>query len=119
MGSYDEAELNCAQKGAKLIVIKDRGTYQFLRAYAGSNRMDSIWLGMNFTSETKNVSQENRTILYADGTEYLVNQSFAFDEESVKFGKKECSFLKRGVGHKPRDTDCVRPNEFICQWKSE
>ena len=116
MVPYDQAELACATRGAKVIALKDRATYQFLRAFAGARRMDSLWLGLNFTTAPPG---QDQIVLYSDGTTFLVDQSYAFDEDSSKFGKKDCSFLKRGVAHKPRDTDCQTPAEYVCKWKSK
>lgn len=114
MVSYDGAEVQCAARGGKVVSIKDRATYQFIRAFAQARRMDSLWLGMNFTSAPP---EEDQVILYSDGAVFEFATSYAFDGESSKFGKKDCSFLKRGVAHKPRDTECDSRAQYICKWK--
>ena len=41
---------------------------------------------------------------------------YAFDDQSDKFGNKECSYLKKGVAYKPRDSECDVPMHQVCQW---
>ena len=45
--------------------------------------------------------------------------NFAFDDDSEKFGAKECNYMKKGVQYKPRDADCSAEMAPICVWNSE
>jgi hypothetical protein len=113
-GDYDHGEFQCAKVGARMIALKERATYQFIRAWASANRFGDFYLGLNFTL---NATDPNMTtIAYSDGTPYNKSAQYAFDDQSVKFGNKECSYLKKGVAYKPRDTLCSVPRQQVCQW---
>ena len=72
-GDFDHNEHECAKVGSRLITIKERATYQFIRAWAIRNRMGDFYLGINFTYNPiyyhHNESDPNVTsTLYVDGT---------------------------------------------------
>ena len=114
MGDYNTSELNCAAKGSRIISIKDRATYQFIRMWAAANKFGDFFLGLNFTT-----GDPDAPVKYSDGTPYNKSEHFAFDDSSEKFGKKECVYLKKGVTYKPRDTTCETEMEQICHWNSK
>ena len=121
-GDFDQNEQECAKLGSRLITIKERATYQFLRAWAIRNRFGDFYLGLNFTYNPvyyhHNESDPNVTsTLYADGTPFDKSVHYAFDDQSERFGFKECAFLKSGVYYKPRDTLCSEKMDQVCQWK--
>ena len=78
-------------------------------------RMEDFFLGLNFTGG----SASNATALFPDGTEYHKDSMFAFDEQSEKFGHKNCSYIKKGVKYMPRDTECDAEKEQVCHWNRE
>ena len=114
MTNYDEAEMSCAFNGSRLLAIKDRATFEFIRAFAIANKIGDIFLGMNFTT-----GDPNNPIVYSDGTPFSKDTSYAFDDEKEKFGTKNCTYLKKGISYKPRSTSCNVEMEHICQWNSK
>ena len=113
-GDYDAGELNCAVRGSRMVAIKDRGTYQFIRAWSMKNKFGDVFLGFNFTTD-----DTEAPVKYSDGTAFNKSMDFAFDEDSEKFGNKDCAYLKKGVSFKPRDCDCTQLMEQLCQWNSK
>ena len=121
-GDYDHGELECAKLGGQMVAIKERATYQFIRAWAALNKFGNFYLGLNFTRNSVyyhiNESDPNVTsIIYSDGTLFNKSTHYAFDDQSDKFGHKECAYLKKGVAYKPRDTTCNVHMDQVCQWK--
>jgi hypothetical protein len=114
VGDYNSSELNCAARGSRIIAIKDRATYQFIRMWAAQNKFGDFFLGLNYTTGNPDVP-----IRYSDGTQYNKSIHFAFDESAEKFGRKECSYMKKGVMYKPRDSSCLTEMDQICQWNSK
>ena len=114
LANYDEAEKSCAFNGSRILAIKDRATYEFIRAFSVSQRIGDIYLGMNFTT-----GDSENPIIYSDGTPFSRDTSYTFDDQKEKFGNKNCTYLKKGVTYKPRDTDCDVLMEHICQWNSK
>ena len=49
-GDYNTTELLCAEKSSKVIMIKDRATYQFIRSWAIANGFHNFYLGYNYTT---------------------------------------------------------------------
>ena len=123
-GDYDHGEEECAKVGAKVIAIKERATYQFIRAWASLNKFGDFYLGLNFTHNSvyyhHNETDPNvTTTIYSDGSPFDKTINYAFDDQSEKFGNKECAYLKKGVAYKPRDTLCNLPKDQVCEWKRE
>ena len=71
-------------------------------------------LGLNYTTGITDAP-----VQYSDGTAYNKTVHFAFDDDSEKFGSKECNYMKKGVQYKPRDTDCSAEMAPICVWNSK
>ena len=111
---YDAGELNCAIRGARMIAIKDRATYQFIQAWAIASKFGNFFLGLNFTT-----NETNAPIKYSDGTVFNKSIDYSFDEEAEKFGKKDCAYLKSGISFMPRDSSCSARMEQVCQWNSK
>ena len=55
--------------------------------------------------------------MYLDGKPFNKSISYAFDEQSSKFGQGPCVILKQGLVYLPRDVDCSLPAGVMCQWK--
>ena len=72
------------------------------------------FIGLNYTT-----GSEDAPVQYSDGTPFNKSVHFAFDDNSAKFGAKECNYMKKGVQFKPRDTDCGAQMAPICVWNSE
>ena len=108
---YDGAEEACAYNGSRVVMIRDRGTYHFIRAMAKSKGSSDFYLGLNYTT-----GDPAKPILMADGTVYDKASMFAFDEHSEKFGNKNCTFMKKSVKYVPRDSDCTALMDVICHW---
>ena len=49
-GDYNRTEFLCAEKSSKVITIKDRATYQFIRSWAIANGFYNFFLGFNYTT---------------------------------------------------------------------
>ena len=113
-GDYDTGEMNCAYRGSKMVAIKDRATYQFIKAWAKANKFGDFFLGLNFTT-----NDTEAPVKYSDGTAFNKSIDFDFDDERDKFGNKDCAYLKKGVTYKPRDCACSDLLEQVCQWNSE
>ena len=107
-----EAMELCASRGSIVLPIKDEAMYNFVRIWAGKEKLGDLFLGMNFSSSLPNP-------VYTDGTSFIKDQSFQFGDDSDKFGDKDCVYLKKGVAFKPRNTDCSTPMNFLCQWNSK
>lgn len=108
--TYQEGRETCASLGAILLPIKERQTYRFVMAWATDHQIQDIYIGMNF-------SRSLPTPLYSDGTTFTRGLSYEFDQEATKFGSKECVYLKKGIGYKPRSTDCGRSMNYFCLWR--
>ena len=111
-GDYHHCQEQCARVGARIVAIKERATYHFIRALAVAYKFGDFYLGLNFT-----VNRTDAKVIYSDGTPFDKSTSYAFDDQSEKFGNKDCSYLKKGVAYKPRDADCQRAMHQVCQWK--
>ena len=109
---FNDAQARCASRGAIILPIKDRGTYQFVRSLAKQKRYEDMFIGMNFSTHLENP-------LYSDGSIFNRSTHFVFDSEAEKFGGKECVYLKKGVTYKPRSTHCNETMQFICLWRSK
>ena len=123
-GDYDHGEEACGKVGAKVIAIKERATYQFIRAWAALNKFGDFYLGLNFTHNSiyyhHNETDPNVTaVIYSDGSSFDKSVNYAFDDQSEKFGNKECAYLKKGVAYKPRDTLCSVAMDQVCEWRRE
>lgn len=130
-GDYNKSELLCAEKGSRIIPIKDRATYQFIRSWSIKQNFGDFYLGKR--CEYKFLPEQHFPLLglnyttgisdapvqYSDGTAYNKTMDFAFDDDSEKFGAKECNYMKKGVQYKPRDADCSADMAPICVWNSE
>ena len=113
-GDYDHCEEQCAKVGSRVITIKERATYQFIRAWASAYKFGNIYLGLNFTN-----NQTDAHAMYSDGTPFNKTNDYAFDDQAEKFGNKDCAYLKRGVAFKPRESECGALMEQVCQWNSK
>ena len=109
LANYDKAEVNCAFHGSRIVAIKERSTYQFLRSWAMASKFGNVFLGFNFTLPVR----------YSDGQVYNKSVDYSFDGDSAKFGNKECAYLKKGVKYKPRDCMCDEVMEQVCIWNSK
>ena len=121
-GGYTHGAKECAKVGGQVIAIKDRATYQFIKALAKQNKFGDFYLGMNFSHNPKyhhhNEQDPNVTIaVYSDGMVFDKTTNFAFDDQSEKFGTTECAYLKKGVAYKPRNSPCDVAMDHVCQWK--
>ena len=108
---YDGAEEACAHNGSRIPMIRDRGTFHFIRAMAKSKGVNNFYLGLNWTT-----GDPAKPILMSDGTVYDKSSMYAFDDEGPKFGNKNCTFLKKSIKYKPRDTECYEPMDVMCHW---
>ena len=108
---YKDSQTACAKFGGMIMPLRDRGTYQFIRSLAKLKSYRDLFIGMNFSINLENP-------LYSDGTIFNRSTHYQFDSEAEKFGQKDCVYLKTGVSHKPRSTDCDVPMQSVCQWRS-
>ena len=104
-----KAKEQCANRGGKIMDIKNHALYQFIQLYSQHVRAFDVHLGFNMT---KGVDQ-----LYADGTLYNSNNSYDFGGENINFGGLDCVYLKRGIGFKPREIECSHVLDFYCLWR--
>ena len=63
-----------------------------------------VILGINIT-----------TAKYSDGTDYN-SDSYNFEGDNIKFLDKLCVYAKRGIGFKPRGSDCTDYMNYYCLW---
>ena len=49
-GDYNKSELLCAEKGSRIIPIKDRATYQFIRSWSIKQNFGDFYLGKIYLS---------------------------------------------------------------------
>ena len=113
-GDYNASEQICAKKASRVVTIKDRATFQYIRALAWDEKLGNFYLGLNFST-----GDPSSPIKYSDGTTYNKSSDYAFDDNAEKFGFKECSYLKGGVKYKPRDTECDVEMAPLCIWNSK
>ena len=71
-------------------------------------------IGLNYTT-----GDANAPVKYSDGSSFNKSVDFSFDDDTDKFGAKECNYMKKGVQYKPRDTDCSAEKAPICIWNSK
>lgn len=57
-GDYNKSEVLCAEKGSRIIPIKDRSTYQFLRSWSIKQNFGDFYLGKftNFSNIDNNIN---------------------------------------------------------------
>ena len=108
---YDGAERACAVNGSRVVMVRDRGTFNFIRAFAAGKGVGQFYLGLNWTT-----GDPSNPVIMSDGTPYNKTTMYAFDDQSVKFGNKNCTFVKGGVRYMPRDTKCDALLNVICHW---
>ena len=108
---YKDGQVQCALRGSRIVAIKDRAVYDFIRAWAIANKFVDFYLGFNFTTINTEI-----TATYSDGKPFNKSIDYDFDGERDKFGHKECSYLKKGISYKPRDIPCSELLEQVCQW---
>ena len=113
-GDYNKSELLCAEKASIIAPIKDRATFHFLRSWSMKESFGDFYLGFNYTT-----GDPAAPVKYSDGTAYNKSTDYAFDDNSEKFGDKECNYMKKGVQFKPRDSECSVNMAPICLWKSK
>ena len=113
-GDYNASELICAKRGSRVVTIKDRAAFQFIRALAWQDGFGSFYLGVNYTT-----GDANNPVKYSDGSSFNKSSDYAFDDNAEKFGNKECNFLKSGIKFKPRDTECDVEMSPLCIWNSK
>ena len=113
-GDYNKSELLCAEKASIIAPIKDRATFHFLRSWSMKESFGDFYLGFNYTT-----GDPAAPVKYSDGTAYNKSTDYAFDDNSEKFGQKECNYMKKGVQFKPRDSECSVNMAPICLWKSK
>jgi len=111
---YKDGQVQCALRGSRIVAIKDRAVYDFIRAWAITNKFGDFYLGFNFTTNSTEI-----TATYSDGKPFNKSIDYDFDDERDKFGHKECSYLKKGISYKPRDISCSELLEQVCQWNSK
>jgi len=89
--NYTVAQDRCAEKGAFVFAARDRGEFDFVKAYAAEFIRSDIWMGVSKSFRDyyyDDSDPEARTPLfmhvsedksYADGEEYVEGTSFDFD----------------------------------------
>ena len=108
---YDGAEKACAFNGSRVVMVRDRATFHFIRAFAAGKGVGQFYLGLNWTT-----GDPSNPVIMSDGTPYNKTTMYAFDDQSEKFGKKNCTYIKGGVRYMPRDTKCDALLNVICHW---
>ena len=112
-GDYNKSELLCAERASRIVTIKDRATFAFIRSWAKKNKFKDFYIGLNYTT-----GDPSNPVLYSDGTPYNKAIDYAFDDDSEKFGQKECNYMKSSIKFKPRDTECSSLMSPVCIWNS-
>ena len=105
--SYKKSQEECASRGSIVVPIKDKATFHFLKSWALKGKLESYFIGMNFSATSSK---------YSDNSDFQWNINFDFEEEEGKFGEKECVFLKSGVRFQPRSISCNASLDYLCQW---
>lgn len=113
-GDYNKSELLCAEKASRVVTIKDRATFQFIRSWAKGQKIKDFFLGLNYTT-----GDTSAPVKYSDGSAYDKDVDYAFDDNREKFGAKECTYLKSSIKHKPRDSECSAEKNPVCIWNSK
>ena len=109
--NFKDSQKRCAEKGAMVLPLKDRATFQFVRRWSMDNRFFDMFIGFNFSQALSNP-------IYSDKTVFDWSNSYDFDENSGKIGHKECLYLKNGVKYQPRSTECTVRMSYMCLWQS-
>ena len=113
-GDYNKSEILCAERASRVVTIKDRATFEFIRMWSKENKFGNFYLGVNYTT-----GDSLHPVQYSDGTPYNKSIDYAFDDNFDKFGEKECNYMKSSIKYKPRDTECSVEMAPICQWNSK
>lgn len=108
-GTLWENKEICALHGGIVLPIKTKGQFEFIKSHAKASLAGNIYLGMNNT---------DGKMMQTDKTEYT-SASYDFNGDSVKFGRLQCVYLKKGIGYLPREDVCEKNYESYCQWIGE
>ena len=120
--TYDSAQLFCASRGGVILPIRDKATFEFVKAWGPQTVRNDVWLGLRKKNYTRTYVdsaspplQEIITdeLTYSDGGPFDIDIDYKL-EASILRG--ECFALKSSENMELRDYRCNREVGFICQW---
>ena len=126
--TFDQAQVYCATRGGIILPVKDRGTFDFIKAWAPQSVRNDVYMGMRKKNVTRSYHKDGIVIngatkylvetitdelVYSDGEEFDINSDYKLEAPILR---GECFALKSSEDMELRDYKCNREIGFICQW---
>ena len=126
--TYDSAQVFCATRGGIILPVKDKGTFEFIKAWAPQSVRNDVWMGIRKKNVTRTyhkdgtvingatkylVEQTTDELMYSDGDGFDINSDYKLEAPILR---GECFALKSSDDMELRDYKCNREIGFICQW---
>eukprot|EP00105_Crassostrea_gigas_P004701 XP_011418001.2 PREDICTED: perlucin-like protein [Crassostrea gigas] len=107
--TWNNAQLDCSVKGAKLVEIESPEEDAYIRSLA-NNLTESVWLGgTDLAEEGKWVWQSTSTLFSFSAWDTATGQPNNFDNN------QHCLILYRPFGLAWNDRECSLPYQYICE----
>ena len=103
--TIQDSKHKCAQRGGILLPVKTKGMYEFIQRLSINRQFPDFHIGLNLTSGK-----------FTDKSEYS-HAVFDYNGEHSKIGDFPCTFIKKGIGYRPRGENCGRSLHYYCLWK--
>ena len=120
--TYDSAQIYCATRGGIVLPIRDKGTFEFIKAWGPRAIRNDVWMGLRKKNYTRLYDANSDPPLHqiiTDELTYSDGQGFNIDNDyklEAKILRGECFSLKSSENMELRDYKCNREIGFICQW---
>ena len=120
--TYDSPQIFCASRGGVILPIRDKATFEFIKAWSPRSVRNDVWLGLRKKNYTRvyveGASPPLQEIItdeltYSDGGSFDIDTDYTL--ETTIF-RGECFALKSSENMELRDQRCNREIGFICQW---
>ena len=126
--TFDSAQVYCATRGGIILPVKDKGTFEFIKAWAPQSVRNDVWMGIRKQNVTRTyhkngivingatkylVEQFSDELMYSDGKDFDINSDYKLEAPILR---GECFALKSSDDMELRDYKCNREIGFICQW---
>ena len=120
--SYDSAKQYCATKGSIIAPIKEKGRFEFFKAWTPRAVRNDVWVGLRKKGVIHSYDETlipplqkviNDELTYSDGISFdlLVNYQM-----EAKILRGECFALKSSENMELRDFKCNKEIGFVCEW---
>ena len=120
--TFDSARVFCATRGGIILPIKDKGTFEFIKAWGPQTVRNDVWMGLRQKNVNRTYDKTTAPYLlekttdeltYSDGETFDIDNDYKLE---AKILRGECFALKSSAEMELRDEKCSREIGFICQW---